>query len=65
MNCYKVGDLMLYNNRNHLTYSNTLVLIMGIASEKHRKIMFLKDGFIGKACWIGHLLPIGDSHVNR
>ena len=65
MNCYKVGDLVLYNNRNDPPKTNTLVLIMGITSDRHRKVMFLKNGFITENCWIGYLLPVGDNYVNR
>ena len=58
MNCYKVGDLMLYNNRNYPLVNNTLVLIMGVTTQRHRKVMFLKNGFITEDCWIGYLLPV-------
>jgi len=65
MNCYKVGDLMLYNNINDPPKTKTLVLILGIVNERHRKVMFLKNGFITKNCWVGYLLPVGDNHVSR
>ena len=58
MNCYKVGDLMVYNNRESPRLSDTLVLIMGITSNRHRKVMFLVNGLITENCWIGYLLPV-------
>ena len=58
MNCYKIGDIMLYNNRENPRLTDTLVLIMGVTDHRHRKVMFLKDGFITENCWIGYLLPV-------
>ena len=52
----QVGDLMLYNNRDH-NKCDSLVLIMGVTDRRHRKVMFLKDGFITENCWIGYLRP--------
>ncbi len=56
---------MLYNNRENPRLNDTLVLIMGNNGRIHRKVMFLKDGFITENCWVGYLLPIGDNHVSR
>ena len=58
MNCYKVGDLMVYNNRENPRLCDTLVLIMEITGRYYRKVMFLKDGITTEACWIGYLLPV-------
>ena len=60
-----IGDIMLYNNREYPRLNNTLVLIMGNNGRMHRKVMFLKDGVITENCWVGYLLPVGDSHVSR
>ena len=56
---------MLYNNREYPRLNNTLVLIMGVKNPQHLKVMFLKDGVITENCWVGYLLPVGDSHVSR
>ena len=58
MNCYKVGELLLYNNRHDRAKSDTLVLVLSITSDRHREVLFLKNGFISKNCWIGYLLPV-------
>ena len=54
---------MLYNNINDPPKTNTLVLIVGIASDRHRKVMFVKDGFLTKNCWIGYLLPVKTTEI--
>tara|TARA_A100001391_G_C4832236_1_gene214506 strand:- start:151 stop:345 length:195 start_codon:yes stop_codon:yes gene_type:complete len=63
MNCYKIGDIMLYNNRENPRLTDTLVLIMEITGRYYRKVMFLKDGITTEACWIGYLLPIEETEI--
>ena len=52
----KIGDLVIYDNRDNHRHE-TLVLIMENNGRIHRKVMFLKDGFITENCWIGYLRP--------
>ena len=60
----KVGDLYIYQNRKiisptTLELNGSVVVIMEAWQPQHVKIMFLKTGLIGEACWIGHLEPMG------